>query len=253
MNTAITMVSDNAKVGKIPITVTAKSSCPPSCPFNNGGGCYASMGPANLHWTKVSNGERGLSFDKFAEKIKQLPDGQLFRHNVSGDLYGDGEKIDGKALRMLVNANKNKRGFTYTHKHKTKKNLAMIAKANRDGFTINLSANSMSHAVKLLGNGSPVVCVLPIEYQRKYKQVGGEWLESEKEYRERLKGMKTVLDNGVRMVVCPATFRDKVTCETCQICRQSNRNYVIGFPSHGGYKKKVDELIKTFDKTEVSI
>ena len=244
MNTAITFKSHNAKVGNIPVTITAKQSCPPSCPLNNGGGCYAAGGPAAIHWNKVSNGERGLKYDDFIQAISTLPAGQLFRHNVSGDLYGEGEKIDEQALNKLVAANIGKKGFTYTHKYQSKKNLDMIAKANRFGFTINLSANNLEQAVKLLGKGSPVVSVVSSEYQRKYKFRGGEWLESEKEYKERLKGLKTTLDNGTKVVVCPATYRDDVTCETCQLCQKSNRSVVVAFPAHGAKKKTVDMVVK---------
>lgn len=248
MNTALTMISGNAKVGKMPVSVTSKDSCPLSCPFHptKKGGCYASAGPAHIHWKNVSEGKRGGSMEEFASKVSVLPNGQIWRHNVSGDLYGEGEEIDEQSLNKLVAANMGKKGFTYTHKYNSKKNLDMIAKANRFGFTINLSANNMSHAVELMekGGGSPVVCVLPTAYQRKFERVGGAWLETDVAYRERLKGLNTNLSNGTKIVVCPATYRDNVTCQSCQLCQKANRSVVVGFPAHGNSKNTVDKIVK---------
>ena len=112
MKTAITLSSANSKVGHIPTTYTSKESCPSSCPLNhkNSGGCYAESGPLNIHWTKISEGKRGMEYDAFIESIKKLPRGQFFRHNVAGDLYGKDEKIDIPKLVELVMANKGKKG-----------------------------------------------------------------------------------------------------------------------------------------------
>ena len=90
MKTHLVLKSSNSKVGKIPITISSKETCPISCPMNKrkgGGGCYAENGPQNIFWTKVTKGEMGKEFKDFVIDIKNLPDGQLFRHNVSGDLY----------------------------------------------------------------------------------------------------------------------------------------------------------------------
>ena len=98
----------------------------------------------------------------FFNKIKQLPDGAVWRHNQAGDLPGKNNRLNIQSLRSLVRANKNKRGFTYTHKplfRKTEKQA--IKEANENGFTINLSADSLEQADRLKNLAiGPVVVVV---------------------------------------------------------------------------------------------
>jgi len=244
MNTALIQKSGNSKIGKVPVTISSKASCPKSCPLNskNGGGCYAESGPQNLHWNNVSNGIMGMEYDTFVKAIAKLPKDQFFRHNVSGDLYGDGLNIDKGKLVKLVLASKGKKGYTYSHYTNNKKNLEAIAFANKNGFTINLSGNSISHANELVGKGSPVVCVVDSDYQRKYVKKGGAWLETEKEYKERIALKETKIAKGNRLVICPATYRDNVTCNTCRLCQKSNRSSIIAFPAHGTQIKKANVI-----------
>lgn len=244
MKTALTLVSGNAKIGPIPVSITSNVSCPPSCPLNhaNNGGCYAEYGPLAIHWKKISTGERGDDYDTFIEKIKNLPAGQFFRHNAAGDLYGNGENIEVNKLVELVLANTGKKGFTYTHKYNTEKNMKAIKFANENGFTVNISANSIEHANEMVGKGAPVVTILPLEYQRKYKQ-GGEWLETEAEYKQRISSLPQRLEKGNKVTVCPATYKDNVTCNSCRLCQKANRSTVVGFPVHGAKKKTAEKIM----------
>jgi hypothetical protein len=43
---------------------------------------------------------------------------------------------------------------------------------------------------------------------------------------------------GRKIVVCPATIRDGISCSSCQLCAISNREAIIGFPAHGTQAKK---------------
>jgi hypothetical protein len=160
MNVHLTLVSSNAKTGPIPVSTSAATTCPEACPFKKSG-CYADSGPLALHWSKVTSGQRGFDWSAFLGKIRSFPAGQLWRHNQAGDLPGVGDKVDAKALRELVNANTGKRGFTYTHKPLSLGNLSAIRSANKRGFVVNLSANSVSHADKLAKTGLPVAAVVP--------------------------------------------------------------------------------------------
>ena len=153
--THVTLVSSNAKTGPIPVSTSPSSTCPDACPFKLSG-CYAKSGPLALHWSKVSAGLRGLQWTEFLDVVRSFAEGQLWRHNQAGDLPGDGDKIDGVALAQLVKASAGKRGFTYTHKPATSANLRAIRSANRDGFVVNLSANSVAHADTLAKTGLPV-------------------------------------------------------------------------------------------------
>jgi hypothetical protein len=179
-------------------------------------GCYASSGPLALHWSAVSSGTRGTDWSTFVGAIADLPDGQLWRHNQAGDLPGDGRTVDPVALGQLVAANQGKRGFTYTH-YRDGASLSWVKHANAWGFTVNLSANDLTDADTLADTGAgPVVCVLPSDASE-----------------------NTRTPAGRRVVVCPATQRDDVSCATCQLCARQ-RDVIVGFPAHGARKRKID-------------
>lgn len=210
--------SKNAKTGPIPVSTTSSNTCPDACPLKAANICYAKHGHSRMHWNQVDAGKRGTDWDTFCDKIADLPDGQLWRHNQSGDLPGDGDTIDTNDMRKLVAANLGRRGFTYTHKPMDNQdNLDAVSNANAQGFTINLSADDLPDADNLADLGiAPVVTVLPAS------QV-----------------TNTVTPKGRRVVICPAVTRDNVTCATCGLCQRVNRSTIIGFPAHGAGKNKL--------------
>ena len=214
----------NSKVGKIPVSTTTAKSCPAECPFSKKNGCYAESGPLAIHWRKVTEGERGTDWQTFCEKIKKLPDGQLYRHNQAGDFPADskGHLIE-TLVDDLVAANRGKKGFSYTHHVPTKGvNRSIISHANRNGFTINLSANNLVHADKLKKLGiAPVATVLSHEVDGKVTPT-------------------LFTPAGNKVIVCPATYKDNVNCASCQLCQKSKRSVIVGFPAHGSMKKRVD-------------
>jgi len=53
----------------------------------------------------------------------------------------------------------------------------------------------------------------------------------------------TVTPAGRKVVVCPATQRDDVTCESCRLCARINRSVIVGFPAHGAGARKVNRII----------
>jgi len=206
--------SANAKTGPIPVSTSSKSTCPTDCAMR--AGCYASSGPLALHWGAVSNGTRGTDWHTFVDQIAALPDGQLWRHNQAGDLPGDGTTVDPVALGELVHANIGRRGFTYTH-YRDADSLAWVRHANAWGFTVNLSANDLVDADRLADTGAgPVVVVLSSDHTD-----------------------NTTTPSGRKVVVCPATQRDDVSCATCQLC-QRQRSAIVGFPAHGSRKRVID-------------
>lgn len=224
----LTLKSSNAKTGPIPVSTTSARTCPTSCPFNNGGGCYAAGGPLKLHWDKVTRGERGTDLPEFLEHIRNLPDGQLWRHNQAGDLPGHGDAIDPRAAMDLAKANNGRRGFTYTHKPVDgphgPRNRRTIQRMNALGFTVNVSANSVGHADTIIDTGvsAPVVAVLPVSTHGKQSD------------------LRT--PKGRRVIVCPATYRDDVTCASCGMCQRQDRDFIVGFPAHGASKNKASKV-----------
>jgi hypothetical protein len=221
MNIGYTHRSSNAKVGKIPVTTSSKRTCPTECPMLDNG-CYASAGfHTNMHWDKVTSGERGAPIDDLCEQVRRLPEGQLWRHNVAGDLMptSDG-KIDSRALWMLTAANTGRRGFTYTHYAPTGENLEAIEGANRAGFTVNISANSPREALDVAQTTTaPVVTIVPSDFWAQGDTVGS-------------------------IVRCPAETRDEVTCKTCKLCSVATRKTIVGFTVHGTQAKKADIIAR---------
>ncbi len=222
-NVHITMKSNNKKVGKIPVSTTSASTCPAICPFNhaNEGGCYANAGPLAMHWAKVTDGNRGDTFQVFLGKVSAMPKGQLWRHNQAGDLPGNGDKLDAEACVDLCLANAGKRGWTYTHYDVlgNHHNANVVEHMNMNGFVVNLSGNNLAHADDLYDLGiAPVTTVLPSDQLT-----------------------NTVTPKGRKVVVCPAVVKDDVSCEDCQLCARL-RDAIVGFPAHGNGKKKADAV-----------
>lgn len=220
MNYLLTKRSGNAKTGPIPVSISSRKTCPSACPLAKGG-CYANMGPLRMHWDRVTKRVAGTSWRTFLKNIKNLPAGQVWRHNQAGDLPGKDNVIDLVALKELVSANKGKKGFTYTHKPPTAENLDAIESANNNGFAVNLSANNVKHA-DLLSNLSvaPVVTVLPIDQKE-----------------------NTYTPEGRLVVVCPATKEEStITCEKCKLCAMPSRKVIIGFPAHGVAKRIASKI-----------
>ena len=217
----ITPKSKNAKVGKMAVTTSTATTCPSACPFKDNG-CYAESGPLKLHWLKVTEGKRGDDWSTFLDKIKELPAGSKWRHNQAGDLPGDTKDLDSAKCADLAKANEGKRGFTYTHYDVLDnfQNAITVNIMNNLGFTVNVSANNLDHADQLCDlDIAPVATVLPIEQTT-----------------------NTVTPKGRKVVVCPATYKDDVSCADCMLCEKRDRKVIVGFPAHGTGKKKASAI-----------
>ena len=213
-----TRVSSNMKTGPIPVTTTSAGSCPPTCSFK-GNGCYAEGGPLAVHWRAVTAGKRGGTLDELCAKIRALPRHQLWRHNQAGDLPGYRGELDPGAVRRIAEANKGRRGFTYTHYRPTATNQEIVTRANKAGFTINWSAETLEEADEFAALGAgPVVCVLPADTT---------------------KPMQTPA--GRHVIVCPAATGN-TDCLNCGICQQQGRQAIVGFPAHGTGAKRVQKV-----------
>ena len=217
----ITPKSKNSKVGPMAVTTSTAATCPSACPFRDNG-CYAEGYPLKGHWIKVTEGKRGDDWKTFLGKIKELPAGSKWRHNQAGDLPGDTRDLDSTKCADLARANEGKRGFTYTHYDVLDnfQNAIIVNSMNNLGFTVNVSANNLDHADKLCDlNIAPVATVLPIEQTT-----------------------NTVTPKGRKVVVCPATYKDNVSCSDCMLCEKRDRKVIVGFPAHGTGKKKASSI-----------
>ena len=217
MNTSLTLESSNKKTGKIPVSTTSRSSCPPTCPLIGEDGCYNEAGfHTRLHWDYITAGKRGLPELEFIDAVARLKAGSLFRHNIGGDLWHIAGRIQEELLQKLAAATRHlKAAWTYTHHLRTPENLAAIKASNNAGFTINLSTEVRSEAAAFAKQGFPVVCIVPKDTPAKFEV------------------------DGVQFRQCPATFNGSPTqCKNCgggiPLCARADRGFVVTFPVHGG-------------------
>lgn len=216
-------VSKNTKTGKIPVSTSSKATCPVTCPFANGNGCYAENHGLNFHWRAVTDGSRGVTASEFFRLIAALPSGQFWRANQAGDLPHTLGRVSRRFLVGLIAANRGRRGYTYTH-HRLDlgENLALIRQANRQGFTINVSTETETAADRAVAAGLPAVVAVPSTETR------------------------TAWDTpaGNRVVVCPAQREGStVDCATCQLCYQRPAGLIVSFIAHGTSKAKANAAI----------
>ena len=205
--------SSNRKTGPIPVTYSQRETCPPSCPHYLDD-CYAEGFHTRMTWDKIP--ARGVELAALLRFIESMPAGQIWRHNVAGDLNGHGEELDAAELGQIVAANTGRKGFTYTHK-KSPDAIKWARHATEWGFTINLSADDAGEADELAAHGLPVVCIVPADTPK-----------------------HTTTPAGRPILVCPAQTVDYMTCALCGLCPKADRRQIIGFRAHGTKARETD-------------
>jgi len=232
------------KTGKIFATYSEKATCPSNCPLLDKG-CYGSnLFYLDMHWNKVSSGERGSSLTEAVKELKALPPGTRVRHNILGDLPKSDipgslqtsqasqidDLIDGQALKALVDAFRGKQAFTFTHYSLSWANLTMIAYAVKSGFIVNISSelnNVDKKAEQAEKFGIPVAVVLPSSYE----------------------GQKTAKTPAGRPItICPEQTGKVSNCADCMLCYRKDRKAIVGFIVHApknmkALKAKIDENV----------
>lgn len=210
----LNMRSENSKIGPIPVTGSQPRTCPPSCGLY-AAGCYAEQFLVGMHWSRLMRGQ-GMRWRDLLAAIRNMPEGQLWRHNEMGDLEGNGEQIDKRALFELVEANRGRKGFTYSHK---RTNFKALRWANENGFTISISTDNPEQADEYSSEGCPVTTVLPYDAPEKGNKTPG----------------------GLPIVVCPAEYVSDKHCANCGLCQNRFRGVIVGFRAHGERKKMISE------------
>lgn len=221
----LTLRSSNAKTGPIPVSTSSAETCPSHdiCPFK-GNGCYAESGPLAIHWRKVTQGLRGVPWQEFLRAIRDLPKGQLWRHNQAGDLWKPGTAMGRADLAQLVEANRGRRGFTYSHHKRTPSTVQAFRAATANGFTVNASCHSEAAADAAMADGLRAVFVVSAAESR------AQWVTA----------------GGNRAIVCPAQRFAGMTCERCQLCASRPSQVAIAFRAHGTQWRAVEAALSTF-------
>ncbi len=195
--------------------MSERGTCPSSCSLYDAG-CYAGYGHLGSHWRAVEH--RGLPWAEFLARVRALPHGQLWRHNVAGDLAGAGTTVDYVRLAELVDANRGRRGFTFTHK--TLASDVVLAAAQL-GFVINVSLDALALADAPHVKDIPATVLLPSDAPGSLRT-----------------------PQGRHVVVCPAQMATEATCASCQLCSRANRKAVIGFRAHGQFAQHVPGIVQ---------
>ncbi len=231
----ITRRTENQFTGPMLVTTSPRFTCPSICAFKKSGNgplaglCYAEHGAlGGFVWTlldrtpvghRMMNGIRVCGFDELLFAVRSLKPGELWRHNIAGDLTSNNQStIDCAALKAIVDANKGRRGFTFTHYDvlTNPANAQAVENANKNGFVINLSANSLVHADALADlQIAPVTVILPANTKE-----------------------NTTTPKGRTVVICTNTSHG-ATCAECGLCSRASRSTIVGFPASGGLQHHV--------------
>jgi hypothetical protein len=213
-------VSMNAKLGPMACTTYPSFTCPPSCPLIEFD-CYVKTGfYTRLNWAKLDAGERGQQLAEVYRQVKRLPRGSLIRDKVAGDEWPSAtnpELIDKAAILDKARAFKHLRVISYTHYRPTAANVRILKAAKAAGLPINLSADNLKDADKKAATGLAVAVVVSSDTPK-----------------------VSYTPKGRKVVICPAQTSDRVTCSSCGLCADHDRDYLIGFRAHGGGKKRID-------------
>ena len=130
-------------------------------------------------------------------------------------------KIDVEYLDAVLDAVPVK-GQSFTYSHFSPLFWAKKLKAGKT--VINFSAKTAALAAKYVGFGVPTVATVSESF----------W-----------QGKKSREIDGVKIVRCPAEYRDNFGCNQCgngdPLCAQLKRRYAVGFTAHGVHKKKAAE------------
>lgn len=206
----------NVKLGRRTLTTLASpQTCPSSCPLRERG-CYAHNLRGLLRW-----GREGLTFAQARAAILRPRNMERpLRLHVAGDLR-DGADVDRWALVAAQ-----RRGFSWTYTHR-RFHPKRLWRASMDGLTINVSADGLAEADRMLrryAGAAPVSATVPMDAPR-----------------------TGYTPAGARYVVCPAQC-GPVTCATCgngvPLCARAVRSYIVAFRAHGKSARRLSEELR---------
>jgi hypothetical protein len=209
--------SGNAKIGDAAATYAAQVSCPTSCAFFNGGGCYAENGTIYSSVTKRLNDDAAATGATAADVAHaeadaidelQVEPGRPLRLHTVGDCKTD------EAARIVAAACARymERGggpcWAYTHAWR------LVNRESWRPVSVLASCETPEQVELARVRGyAPAIVVGEFEGSRRYSTV-----------------------NGVEVLPCPQQTRG-VPCSECRLCMNADgvldRGYAIGFEIHG--------------------
>jgi hypothetical protein len=231
MNHKVLFVSKSgtSKLGSIASSYTAPSTCPVSCPLL-GRECFGRGIRVKTQWARVAGTgcqKNILDWAEYCYRVASLPKRSLVRQCVAGDQpkeFGSETRIDAEALDAIALACRKSEAiaWTFTHHDPTiPHNSEAIARANRTGLTVNLSADDLEEADSFASLGVAPVCVtVPSDFPASGRTKKGHALQG-----------------------CPAQTKG-LTCEQCgngrPFCARADRTFIVTFRAHGQGRKRLD-------------
>ena len=211
--------SGNRKIGKVATTYVSQESCPTSCPFFDGGGCYAEQGPVGWITSRLNAAAKAAPTPPTPEELGQaeadaidglkVVPGQPLRLHTVGDCKTD-EAASLVAAAAGRYQDEDRRGgpvWTYTHAWK------------------NVSRDSWGE-VSVLASCETADDVRAAHTRGYATSIVVEDFPTDKRYE---------LD-GIEILPCVQQTHGK-TCDECRLCfddeRLLKKKLTIGFKVHG--------------------
>lgn len=227
--------SANAKIGDAAATYAAQESCPTSCAFYNGGGCYAENGSIYSGVTKRLNDDARTTgatavdvAQAEADAIDQLDvvPGRPMRLHTVGDCKTDeAARIVAAACARYI-----ERGggpvWAYTHAWR------IVERASWEPVSVLASCETLEQVVLARARGYATALVVDEFRSDKLYEI------DPRQGRRRARPNSRTDHAGTAGVVlpCPQQTRD-VACSDCRLCMNADRllaaGYSIGFEIHG--------------------
>lgn len=201
--------SGNTKTGHATVTYRSQETCPDECPLY-GKGCYAKGRIFAIPERHGVVDETG--YDAVLDLARTMPQGGIFRANVSGDvLKSDGTLDQGyvDSLSYVAKKRQDTNVFSYTHAWRRPDVTPDMA----PGVTFNASTESAEGIEEAVAAGWPTVVTDP-------------------------GGAQTLIGQtiaGRKVVQCPAQTKG-LTCEQCRLCARPERKSTVAFVVHGSGK-----------------
>lgn len=209
--------STNEKIGDCATTYAAQASCPSSCVFKDGGGCYAEYGRMAVGLTNPLN--RGaalveatpldvaeaeaLAIDEMAT-LRKRP---LRLHTVGDCATDEAARIVAAAAERYMD-----RGggpvWTYTHAWRD------VDRASWGRVSVLASCENVADVAEARARGyAPSIVVEEFADRKRYS------------------------DSECELLPCPAQTTENVACSSCRLCMDDQglleRGYAIAFAVHG--------------------
>jgi hypothetical protein len=215
--------SANAKTGPVSATYVAQASCPGSCPFLDGGGCYGESGMVGIHSARLNKlaGGRKAKIDprviarQVAQALARLTGTRPTRLNVVGDSRTNkATQIVAKAVARWT-----AKVWSYTHAWRT------VLRDSWGAVSILASCETIADVKAAMSRGYAAAMVVD-----RHPDDGKAWTQ-----------------DGITFIPCPAQTREDVTCMDCKLCWGDywllTTQRVITFAAHGSGQKAVKQQL----------